>query len=92
MVQTSADAVSKRPGYFWIKWSAANGRARASVEKTFKMPDLDEAKIVAVATAWEIAKILKRTPMDGLSDAQLREVIERAVAHKKHNASRRDLF
>lgn len=92
MVQTSVDAVSKRPGYFWMKWSAANGRARASVEKTFRMSDLDEAKLVAVATAWHIAKILKRTPIDGLSDASLREVIERAVAHKKQNALRRALF
>jgi hypothetical protein len=90
MVQTSIEALTSKPGIVWVKWSAANGRARAEKQREYK-GGVDDVKQMAVATAWAIAKAIKSLPMDA-GDKALKQIVDKAVARGKKNVVPEELF
>jgi hypothetical protein len=102
MVQTNVAAgldIARRPDNVWVKWSAANGSARAEREREYKLSrfspgssgDIDDVKQMAVATAWAIAKTIKPLPMD-VSEKELKKIVDAAIRRGKKNVVPEELF
>jgi hypothetical protein len=79
-----------RPGRVWVKMSAANGPVRVSREREIKS-DLDEAKKIAVANAWAVAKAIKALPLDA-SEAAVARIVNANFTKKTHNLRPEELF
>lgn len=74
----------------WIKLTAANGPGR--VTREWKMVgSADEARKLAVATAWAVAKAIKTLPLDTPEKA-LEKIVARIVAKKSKNMIPEELF
>lgn len=90
MVQTSVEALTRKPGTIWTKWSVANGPVRVYREREYK-GEIDESKQLAVATAWVIAKAIKALPLDA-DKKKIEAIVDRALRRRKHNARPAELF
>lgn len=90
MVQANAESLQSKPGKVWVKWSVANGAARAYREREIKS-DIDDAKRFVVATAWAIAKAIKAMPLDASEDL-LAKTVDKIIARGKKNMVPVELF
>lgn len=89
MVQTSI--AQDRPGKTWVKLTVANGPVRVARERTFSGEVTDEARMIAVANAWAIAKEIKPLPLDASRD-RIEKIVDRNFTKKTQNLKPRELF
>lgn len=89
MVQ--ANIAEDKPGKTWLKVSVANGPVRVARERTFSGEVTDEARMIAVANAWAIAKEIKSLPLSA-PRSQIEEIVDRHFRRKTQNLKPRELF
>jgi hypothetical protein len=87
---TSEYGARTQPGQVLIRLSVANGTVRVSREREFKS-DVDQARRIAVANAWAIAKAIKPLPLDA-SRAAIERIVDANFTKKTQNLRPRELF
>lgn len=79
-----------QPGRVLVRLAVANGTVRVQREREIKS-DLDEARKIAVANAWAIAKAIKPLPLDA-SKAAIERIVDANFTKKTQNLRPRELF
>jgi len=82
--------VNRRPGRVLVRLHVANGSVRAEREREFKS-DMDDARKIAVANAWAIAKAIKPLPLDA-GRAAIERIIDANFTKKTQNLRPAELF
>jgi hypothetical protein len=77
-------------GRVWIKMSVANGSVRMEREREIAS-SLDDAKRIAVANAWAVAKELKKLPLDA-GKGEVEKIVDRHFTKKTQNLKPVELF
>jgi hypothetical protein len=93
MVQTNVarpDGVRAKPDQVWVKMTVANGRVRVTRERKFK-GDIDDARKVAVANAWAVARIIKGLPLD-TDPKTIEKIVDGQFARRSKNAKIQDIL
>lgn len=90
MVQTSIASIAW--SVTWVELTVANGPVRVVRERTFSGREVtDEARMIAVANAWAIAKEIKPLPLDA-PRSQIEQIADRHFKKKTQNLEPRELF
>lgn len=86
----SGMGIKRGPGWIWVRLHAANGPIRVERTREFR-GNIDDARKLAVANAWNIAKALKSLPLSA-SEASVAEIVDRYFGRRTVDKSIADIL